>query len=108
MSNQSFRKELKKILSETVLLEGIPEKEMGEKLRPLRDHINCHLPSRLFRYRACSEMNIDAFNEDKLYAITPDKFNDPYDSLFRYDKERLRELTLLSTTKELKQYDKSC
>ena len=60
MSNQSFRKELKKILSETVLLEGIPEKEMGEKLRPLRDHINCHLPSRLFRYRACSEMNIDA------------------------------------------------
>ena len=100
MSNQSFRKELKKILSETVLLEGIPEKEIGEKLRPLRDHINCHLPSRLFRYRACSEMNIDAFNEDKLYAITPDKFNDPYDSLFRYDKERLRELTLLSTTKE--------
>ena len=60
MSNQSFRKELKKILSETVLLEGIPEKEMREKLRPLRDHIDSHLPSRLFRYRACSEMNMDA------------------------------------------------
>ena len=60
MSNQCFRKELKNILSEMVLLEGISEKKMREKLRPLRDHIDSHLPSRLFRYRACSEMNIDA------------------------------------------------
>ena len=99
MSNQRFRNELKNILSETVLLEGLPEKEMGEILRPLRYHIDSHLPSRLFRYRTYSEMNIEAFNEDKLYAVTPDKFNDPSDSFFRYDKERLRDLTLLSTTK---------
>lgn len=100
MSKQRFRKDLKNILSKTVILEGIPEKEIGEILRPLRYHIDSHLPSRLFRYRSCSETNIDAFNGDKLYAITPDRFNDPYDSLFRYDKERLRELTLLCTTKE--------
>ena len=34
----------------------------------------------------CSEMNLDAFNEDKLFAVTSEKFNDPYDCLFRYDK----------------------
>lgn len=100
MDKQRFRKDFKNILSKTVILEGISEKEIGEKLQPLRYHIDNHLPSRLFRYRTCSEMNIDAFNEDKLYAVTPDKFNDPYDSLFRYDKEKLRESALLCTKKE--------
>ena len=100
MDKQHFRKDLKEILCDTVLLEGIPEKEMLEKLRPLRNHIDSHLPSRLFRYRSCSELNIDAFNEDKFYAVTPDKFNDPYDSLIRYDKEKLREQALLCTKKE--------
>ena len=100
MDKQHFRKDLKEILCGTVLLEGIPEKEMLEKLRPLRNHIDSHLPSRLFRYRSCSELNIDAFNEDKFYAVTPDKFNDPYDSLIRYDKEKLREQALLCTKKE--------
>lgn len=87
MGEQRFRMELKEILSKTVLLEGIPEEERVEILRPMRTYIDSHLPSCLFRYRSCSEMNIDAFNEDKLYAVTPDKFSDPYDSLFRYDKE---------------------
>ena len=100
MGEQRFRKELKEILSKTVLLEGIPEEERVEILRPMRTYIDSHLPSSLFRYRSCSEMNIDAFNEDKLYAVTPDKFNDPYDSLFRYDKEKLRESALLCTTKD--------
>ena len=100
MSKQSFRKDFKNILSKTVILEGLSKKEIGEKLRPLRFHIDSHLPSRLFRYRACSEMNIDAYNEDKLYAVTPDKFNDPYDSLFRYDKDKLRKTALLCTSKE--------
>lgn len=100
MGKQCYRKDFKNILSKTVLLEGLSEKEIGEKLRPLIFHIDTHLPSRLFRYRDCSEMNIDAFNEDKLYAVTPDNFNDPYDSLFRYDKDKLRESALSCMTKE--------
>ena len=80
--------------------EGISNEEMKEKLLPLSKHIIDSIPSKLYRNRPCSEMNIDAFNEDKLYAVTPDKFNDPYDSLFRYDKEGLRKTVLSSASKE--------
>ena len=75
------RTQFKEILERIFLPEGIPNEEMKEKLLPLSKHIFEFIPSRLFRYRPCSEMNMDAFNEDKLNAITPDKFNDPYDSL---------------------------
>lgn len=97
---KSFRENFKEILENIFLPEGISNEEMKEILLPLSKHIVDNLPSKLFRYRSCTEMNMDAFNEDKLYAVTPDKFNDPYDSLFRYDKEKLRELALLCTSKE--------
>ena len=70
----TLRKEINKILENTILPEGISNEEMKEKLQPLSKHILENIPSRLFRNRPCSEMNIDAFNEDKLYAVTPDKY----------------------------------
>lgn len=100
MRSQNCRIEFKKILERTVLPEGITCEEMKEKLLPLSKLIFDNIPLRLFRYRPCSEMNIDAFNEDKLYAITPDKFNDPYDSLFRYDKDGLRNSVFTSISKD--------
>ena len=96
----TLRKEINRILESTILPEGISNEEMKEKLLPLSKQISENIPSKLFRNRSCSEMNIDAFNEDKLYVVTPDKFNDPYDSLFRYDKEGLRKAVLPSVSKE--------
>lgn len=90
MGIQQNRKKFRNILERTILPEGISIEERNERLFPLSKHIFEHIPSKLFRYRDCSEMNFDAFNEDKLFAVTSDKFNDPYDCLFRYDKERLR------------------
>lgn len=90
MSTQRYRTEFKNILERTFLPEGISIEERNERLLPLVKHMSEHMPSKLFRYRDCSEMNFDAFNEDKLFAVTSDKFNDPYDCLFRYDKEKLR------------------
>ena len=82
MSTQRHRKIFKDILEKIILPEGISIEERNESLLPLSKHIVEHIPSRLFRYRECSEMNLDAFNEDKLFAVTSDKFNDPYDCLF--------------------------
>ena len=63
-------KEIENIPStSTILPEGISNEEMKEKLLPLSKHILENIPSKLFRNRPCSEMNIDAFNEDKLYAV---------------------------------------
>lgn len=100
MSRQQYRKEFKKILEKTFLPEGISNEERNERLLPLSKHIFEHIPSRLFRFRECSEMNFDAFNGDKLFAVTSDKFNDPYDCLFRYDKERLRNSIMMGISKD--------
>lgn len=99
MSTQRYRIEFKDILEKTILPEGLSVEERNDKILPLSKHIFEHIPSRLFRYRVCSEMNFDAFNEDKLFAVTSDKFNDPYDCLFRYDKERLRNSIMMGMSK---------
>ena len=101
MSTQRDRIGFKEILERTILPEGISIDEQNEKLLPLSKFIVEHIPSKLFRYRECSEMNLDAFNEDKLFAVTPDKFNDPYDCLFRYDKEGLRNSIMMGVSKDI-------
>jgi hypothetical protein len=100
MNRQNYRIEFKEILERTFLPECVSSEEMKEKLLPISKLIFENIPPRLFRYRPCSEMNMDAFNEDKLYALTPDMFNDPYDSLFRYDKDGLRNSVLTSVSKD--------
>ena len=96
MAILNFRKEFREILERVYLPEGISNEDMKERLFPLSEHIFKNLPSNLYRYRSCSEMNLDAFDGDKLYAVTPDKFNDPYDSIFRYDQDGLRKIGLSS------------
>ena len=101
MSTQRHRIVFKDILEKTILPEGISIEERTERLFPLSKHIVEYIPLKLFRYRECSEMNLDAFNEDKLFAVTSDKFNDPYDCLFRYDKERLRNSIMMGMSKDV-------
>lgn len=101
MGTQRYRQEFKDLLEGTILPEEISNEERTEKLRPLSQHLSEHIPSRLFRYRDCSEMNLDAFNEDKLYAVTSEMFNDPYDCLFRYDKEGLLNSIMMGMSKDV-------
>lgn len=101
MKIQCYRHEFKNLLESTFLPEGISIDEQKVRLLPLSNHIIEHLPNSLYRYRDCSEKNIEAFNDDKLYAVTADKFNDPYDCLFRYDKEGLRNSIMLGMSKDV-------
>ena len=59
------------------------------------------MPSRLFRYRECSERQFDAFYNDKVYAVNAQMFNDPYDCLIRYDKKYLYSTIEAGASKEL-------
>ena len=101
MNTQRYRTEFKNLLERTSLPEGISIEERNERLLPLSMHLVKYVPPKLFRYRECSEMNLDAFNEDKLFAVTSDKFNDPYDCLFRYDKDRLRNSIMMGMSKDV-------
>lgn len=70
-----------KILREIVIPEGTSNEIINEMVQPIREAISEMLPSSLFRFRHCSDLQIEAFEKDEIYAVTADKFNDPYDTL---------------------------
>ena len=91
------RIEFSKRINTIMLSEGLSEKERNEKMYPITEAISQMMPKRLFRYRPCDEsqpvkieMQFDAFEKDNIYAVTADKFNDPYDTLVRYDLKSIR------------------
>lgn len=100
MGNQKFRQQFQQILMDIETPSGMPKEELQEALKTLVEFVNVHIPQKLFRYRSCNESNIDAFDTDKFYAVTPDKFNDPYDALLQYDKDFLMQMVELGARSE--------
>jgi len=66
------------------------------------------MPEQLFRYRCCNDLNVEAFKEDNAYAVTANKFNDPYDTLVRYDIEKIKNLFRVILRKDNLQKMRAC
>ena len=81
------REEFAKRLYSTVIPEGTAPEDIHTLTRPVSEAIREMMPTSLFRFRACNELSVGAFQNDIIYAVTADKFNDPYDTLVRYDLE---------------------
>lgn len=81
------RDEFAKRLYSTVIPEGTSPEDIQTMTRPVSEAIRKMMPKRLFRYRAFNDRSVGAFQNDIIYAVTADKFNDPYDTLVRYDLE---------------------
>ena len=79
------REEFAKRLYFTVIPEGTAPEDIQRLTRPVLETIREMMPKRLFRYRVFEDRSVDAFENDMIYAVTADKFNDPYDTLVRYD-----------------------
>lgn len=75
------RVDFDKILQGVVIPEGTLAEIFNEMVQPIREAISAMLPSSLFRFRPCGDSQIEAFERDEIYAVTADKFNDPYDTL---------------------------
>lgn len=85
-------------LHSIVAPEGLPRETLNSIVLPLSEVIVQMMPFSLYRYRPCNENDkealerqIAAFKEDKIYAVTADKFNDPFDTLVRYDINSVKE-----------------
>ncbi len=59
---------------------------------PITKALTAMLPEKLYRYRSCSTLNMDAFDKDLVYAVTADKFNAPYDTLIKYNAGNLGQM----------------
>ena len=81
------REEFAKRLYSTVIPEGTAPEDIQTMTRPVTEAIREMMPKSLFRFRTFDKRALDAFENDIIYAVTADKFNDPYDTLVRYDLE---------------------
>lgn len=79
------RSDFSKILHSIVVPDGVDVDEINKRVLPISQASYEMLPNRLFRYRPCGEEQIDAFANDAIYAVTADKYNDPYDTLVKCD-----------------------
>lgn len=81
------REEFAKRLYSTVIPEGTTLEDIQTLIRPVSEAIREMMPKSLFRFRTINDRSVNAFKEDIIYAVTADNFNDPYDTLVRYDLE---------------------
>lgn len=81
------REEFAKRLYSVVIPEGMAPENIQTLTHPVTEAIREMMPKSLFRFRAFEKRSLDAFEKDIIYAVTADKFNDPYDTLVRYDLE---------------------
>lgn len=86
------RTEFAAILNSIQIPEGCDAETLQRTVKPISHALVEMMPDKLFRYRNCSEMSVEAFENDKVYALTADMFNDPYDMLLRFDIEAVKNM----------------
>lgn len=86
------RTEFAAILNSIQIPEGCDVETLQRTVKPISHALVEMMPDKLFRYRNCSEMSVEAFENDKVYALTADMFNDPYDMLLRFDIEAVKNM----------------
>lgn len=98
------REEFAKRLYSAVIPEGTATEDIQTMTRPVSEAIRGMMPKSLFRFRTCNELSMGAFQNDIIYVVTADKFNDPYDTLVRYDLEEVEKwVNTVMNTKTLGQ-----
>ena len=88
------------LLEKTVIPQDLSSSEFALLYRPLQELVTTLIPSKLYRYRECSETQFDAFYRDTIYASTADKFNDPYDCLLCCNKHFILDSISYGASKE--------
>ena len=76
----------------------LPWADAEGKALPLLDVVGAMMPQKLFRYRAFSERSVEAFEKDLIYTVPATWFNDPYDTLIKYDLDNIKEKMETITT----------
>lgn len=80
----------KEMIHSIVVPANLPLEEQSKRYQPLIDFLNQETPKSLYRFRACSERNLSAFDQDQLWFSLGNKMNDDFDALLCLDKEQLR------------------
>jgi hypothetical protein len=58
------------------------DKDGKVDIRKVQELKESSIPKKLFKYRSCTKLNIENFENNRLWLSFPENFNDPYDSSF--------------------------
>ena len=72
-----------------IIPEGTSPERMSSLTKPISEAITQMMPESLFRFRKFNDNSLEAFKDGIIYAVTADMFNDPYDTLAKYDIEEI-------------------
>ena len=102
---QTKKRTFKDIFESVNIPEEMPFDEREKILKPMFEFTQKITPSKLFRYRECGEIQFDAFDKNKVFAVNAKMFNDPYDCLPRYDRNLLYDSIKMGVSKDfMKQF----
>ena len=76
-----------KLLNDTTVPSNISDEEVHKREKPLLDWVDKHIPAKLYKFRECSENNINAFRNQQIWFATGAKMNDDYDAILYSDNE---------------------
>lgn len=85
-----YRKNYAEMIHNIVVPETISPNEKKKQFQPLIDYIHENTPEKLYRFRACNERNLSAFDKDELWFSSGYKMNDDFDGLLYFDKKRIK------------------
>lgn len=87
MNRDSFAE----LLHSITIPSNMPIDQQQNVLATLVQTAHSMLPERLYRFRACSELSIGAFDKDELWASTADCMNDGFDTRIYIDTKEIKE-----------------
>lgn len=80
----------KNILDSTVIPQGVSAEDQNSRLLPLDQYVQRNLPAKLYRYRKCSERQMDEFYNDKISFAPGTEMNDDFEAMTMFNKKELR------------------
>lgn len=84
------REEFKQLLFETKINSLCSKEEAELKIKKLQEWIIANIPDRLYHFRSNTDYAIDALERDQIWGSTLWEFNDPYECIPFFDRERLK------------------
>lgn len=99
----NFREIFDKKLSSIDINSDMSDAEKIEFYEILANSASENIPPGLFRFRECTEYNLDAFDKDEIWLSKASSFNDPHDSLIYFDKDKIKNLLMIEIQKTQEQ-----
>lgn len=82
----NYRDEFKNIIENIKINQTTPPEEFNNSMQPMIQFIQKNIPAALYKFRECTEHNLDAFDKNEIWLSKASNFNDLHDSLLFFDK----------------------